>query len=51
MFLNASYLVATADDVQFRERLAELESAHRGDGVEYELTGPWPPYNFVEDDG
>jgi len=50
MFLNAAYLVDTTGDAQFRERFAALESEHWRDGVDYELTGPWPPYNFVEDD-
>jgi gas vesicle protein GvpL/GvpF len=51
MFLNAAYLVDGRGDAQIRSRLADLESAYREDGVGYELTGPWPPYNFVEDDG
>jgi hypothetical protein len=52
MFLNAAYLVFTDGAEAFRSTLRELQSSHVADGVEYELTGPWPPYNFVaaEDD-
>jgi hypothetical protein len=30
-----------------RERVAELEAAHRSLGARLELRGPLPPYNFV----
>jgi hypothetical protein len=48
MFVNGAYLVETADDDAFRQAVADLEAAHGAKGVEYRLTGPWPPYNFVE---
>ena len=49
MFLNGAYLVA-ADRVRaFRAALDELEAEVGPKGAVYELTGPWPPYNFVED--
>jgi hypothetical protein len=48
MFLNGAYLVLPESEPGFRETLAELQSTYGPDGVEYELTGPWPPYNFVE---
>jgi Gas vesicle synthesis protein GvpL/GvpF len=52
MFLNAAYLVSVEGTEGFRSVLGELRSSHASDGVEYELTGPWPPYNFVsEEDG
>ena len=34
----------------FERALAELRSRYEPDGVRYELTGPWPPYNFVDSD-
>jgi hypothetical protein len=47
MALNAAYLVE-ADRVDgLRELVAELEAHHRAAGARIELTGPWPPYNFV----
>jgi Gas vesicle synthesis protein GvpL/GvpF len=47
MLLNGAYLVA-ADRVDgLRELVAELGELHRPLGARLELTGPWPPYNFV----
>jgi hypothetical protein len=50
MVLNAAYLVRTAREEAFREALAELEAAYALQGIDYELTGPWPPYNFVAEE-
>jgi hypothetical protein len=51
MALNAAYLVE-ADRVDgLRELVAELEAHYRGVGATIELTGPWPPYNFVPHGG
>lgn len=50
MFLNAAYLVGVEDEDRLRSALDELESRHSRHGVWYELTGPWPPYNFVEEE-
>ena len=51
MALNGAYLVE-ADRVDgLRELVAALEAQHRGVGARIELTGPWPPYNFVPHDG
>jgi hypothetical protein len=47
MILNASYLVANEQRERFGSRFAELGDEHAEDGVELQLTGPWPPYNFV----
>jgi hypothetical protein len=44
MIFNGSYLVA--DPTGFRSALA---GAAR-EGIELELTGPWPPYNFVPEE-
>jgi hypothetical protein len=46
--LNAAYLVDAADEPRFREEVAAVARDHAEQGVEYELTGPWPPYNFAE---
>jgi Gas vesicle synthesis protein GvpL/GvpF len=50
MVLNAAYLVRTAREDAFREALEHLEAAYAPEGVDYELTGPWPPYNFVAEE-
>jgi gas vesicle protein GvpL/GvpF len=47
MLLNAAYLVDARRTDELRDLLAELEDRHRDLGARLELTGPWPPYNFV----
>jgi hypothetical protein len=47
MLLNGAYLVDAERTHELRALLAELEERHRGLGARLELTGPWPPYNFV----
>ena len=49
MFLNGAYLVAADREGEFRAALEELEKEHGPRGASYELTGPWPPYNFVDE--
>jgi hypothetical protein len=46
MLLNGAYLVRR-DDGRLAGAVAELESLYGPRGVTYEVTGPWPPYNFV----
>jgi hypothetical protein len=46
MLLNGAYLVRR-DDGRIADAVAELESLYGPRGVTYEVTGPWPPYNFV----
>jgi Gas vesicle synthesis protein GvpL/GvpF len=47
MLLNAAYLIEAERIDELRQLIAELESRHRKLGARIELTGPWPPYNFV----
>jgi Gas vesicle synthesis protein GvpL/GvpF len=47
MLLNGAYLVRDGED-RFRTEVERLAAEHAGLGVEYELTGPWPPHNFAE---
>jgi hypothetical protein len=47
MLLNAAYLVEEAKVERLHELVEELSERHRGLGARLELTGPWPPYNFV----
>jgi hypothetical protein len=47
MLLNAAYLVAEERWETFRSQLAALSEENRALGFSYDLTGPWPPYNFV----
>jgi Gas vesicle synthesis protein GvpL/GvpF len=46
--LNAAYLVRRDEGDRLREAVAELERSAEGD-IRYRVTGPWPPYNFVEE--
>lgn len=45
MLLNGAYLVS--DQPGFEAQLHAVGTMHRKSGVLLELTGPWPPYNFV----
>jgi Gas vesicle synthesis protein GvpL/GvpF len=47
MILNGAYLVPADGESAFRQVLGALEERHAAEGVRYELTGPWPAYNFV----
>jgi hypothetical protein len=48
MLLNGAYLVREGDE-RLPSEVARLEAEHRPFGVEYEVTGPWPPHNFAGD--
>ena len=48
MLLNGAYLVRAGDDL-LRGEVERLATEHSSNGVEYELTGPWPPHNFAEE--
>jgi hypothetical protein len=48
MLLNAAYLVDAAALDAFRPALAEIATRYDGRGFQFELSGPWPAYNFVE---
>jgi Gas vesicle synthesis protein GvpL/GvpF len=47
MVLNGAYLVERERIDELRELVRELEAHHAELGIRIELTGPWPPYNFV----
>jgi hypothetical protein len=47
MVLNAAYLVEAARVEQLREVAARGEAEHQPLGARVEVSGPWPPYNFV----
>ena len=46
MLLNGAYLVRDGDD-RLRREVERLAAEHAELGLEYELTGPWPPHNFA----
>jgi hypothetical protein len=47
MIHNAAFFVAEERFEAFREALAHLEDQYAGRGFSFELTGPWPAYNFA----
>lgn len=47
MSLNGAYLVDDDAEGCFRAALTELEARFAPRGFQYELTGPWAPYNFA----
>lgn len=47
MILNGAYLIDRERTEELSELVAELEAHHREHGARIELSGPWPPYNFV----
>lgn len=47
MLLNAAYLVETLRVDKLRDAAGELEARYAPLAARVELTGPWPPYNFV----
>lgn len=47
MLLNAAYLVSREREHELRDLAASLRDRWGERGFEVELTGPWPPYNFV----
>ena len=48
LLLDAAFLVATDRVAPFQAAARRLTRDLRGDGFGLELTGPWPPYNFIE---
>jgi len=50
VYLNAAYLVPEVDEEAFRETVADIAREHSAVGLAYELTGPWPAYNFIEEE-
>jgi hypothetical protein len=48
MLLNAAYLVDATTLDAFRAALADIAAPYNDRGFQFELSGPWPAYNFVE---
>jgi len=47
MILNAAFLVPRGEIESFSQRVEALKSANAERGMEFALSGPWPPYNFI----
>lgn len=48
--LNSTYLVPVVGEKNFRARVTTLAQEMRNFGVTIEVSGPWPPYHFVDVD-
>jgi hypothetical protein len=48
LLLDAAFLVPAAKAAAFRASLRKHTRALHGSGLAVSLTGPWPPYNFIE---
>jgi hypothetical protein len=46
MLLNGAFLVSELVLDAFKEKVEELKKGYGQWGLLFELTGPWPPYNF-----
>jgi hypothetical protein len=46
--LDAAFLVKIRTAARFRATVRRLARQLRSEGYGVELTGPWPPYNFIE---
>ena len=50
MLLNGAYLIPAEREPELQAGVADLRERFGPDGVAYELTGPWPPYNFAPEE-
>jgi hypothetical protein len=48
MLLNGVYLVDDVAAAEFHSAVDRLATEYQARDVQVELTGPWPPYNFVK---
>jgi Gas vesicle synthesis protein GvpL/GvpF len=47
VFLNGVYLVERSREAELQQAASELLDRFRDRGIHFDVTGPWPPYNFV----
>lgn len=45
--LYAAFLVGDVALDEFRRVLTSIVNQHKDSGLDFDFTGPWPPYNFV----
>jgi len=49
MMLNAAFLLNKLDVRAFKEKVDALAANYKSDGLSFEMSGPWPCYNFCPD--
>jgi hypothetical protein len=47
MVLNAAYLLDAGAVAELHAQVGELQERHAQYDARVQLSGPWPPYNFV----
>ena len=47
MILNAAFLMAKDKVKEFISRVDNLKTEYSDKGIDFDCTGPWPPYNFT----
>jgi len=47
MILNATFLLPKRNVTLFNEKLGLLREKDANSGFQVEITGPWPPFNFI----
>lgn len=50
LMMHATYLVTVASEDDFREDIRKLSGEFHALGIRIEVSGPWPPYHFVDID-
>jgi hypothetical protein len=50
VLMNATYLVPVVGEKNFKARITSLAREMQSAGVTIEVSGPWPPYHFVDVD-
>ena len=50
MLLNGAYLVESERSERFAQLVEELQGRYSELGARLEISGPWPPYNFIASD-
>lgn len=49
MILNAAFLIGKPDVAAFRAEVDDLAASSESDALRFEISGPWPCYNFCPD--
>ena len=48
--LNATYLVPISGKLQFKMQTTKIATEFEAFGIQIEVSGPWPPYHFIDID-
>jgi len=51
LLLDGAYLVPVEEEQAFKDQVETLKQKLEREGYEVTFTGPWPPYNFIQEEG